>query len=213
LPGAQTAAGRGTSYAAPVVSAVLAALRAYKPSLTVAEAERLLLDTAKPGGAGRRLDAAAAFRAAGLTPYVTAPDPLAPAAPAAPTGGAEPNAAPAAANGGPPAVMQHVQAMRPGDPLASLGVRRPKLRASTYRRGVLTVVVSGVPDFGRAVFTVDRRTYSRASGKLRIRLKRPPKRISVVTQIPYVGRTAPLRVKVRAAARSATSNRRLKRGA
>ncbi|MEA2270153.1 MAG: hypothetical protein QOC64_2763, partial [Solirubrobacteraceae bacterium] len=102
LPGGQRAVGRGTSYAAPVVSSVLAALRAYKPSLTVAEAERLLLDTATPGGAGRRLDAAAAFRAAGLTSYVTSSDPLAvQAAPAAPTGGVEPNTAPIAANGGP----------------------------------------------------------------------------------------------------------------
>jgi hypothetical protein len=86
--------------------------------------------------------------------------------------------------------------------LAALGVRTPKLRSSSYRRGMLTVTVAGVPDFGRAIFTVDKRRYTRASGKLRIRLKRTPKRISVLIDVPEVGRTASLRVKVKAAGTS-----------
>jgi HSP20 family molecular chaperone IbpA len=76
-------------------------------------------------------------------------------------------------------------------------VRRPRLRSSSYRKGVLSVTVSGVPDFGRAVFTVDTYRYARANGKLRVHLKRPPKKVSVVVDVPGVGRTAALRVNIK----------------
>lgn len=67
----------GTSLSAPMVAAVLAALRAYRPDLSAADAEGLVSATAQPGPEGvRRLDAAAAFRAAGLTQFVRDPPPL-----------------------------------------------------------------------------------------------------------------------------------------
>lgn len=57
----------GTSFAAPQVAAVLAALRAYRPDLDRDTAERLLTDTARSGPADVRLvDASALFAAAGL---------------------------------------------------------------------------------------------------------------------------------------------------
>jgi hypothetical protein len=69
----------GTSLAAAAASAVLAGLRAYRPDLTAAQAEALLATTAAPGPGGtRRIDAAAAFAAAGLASLVA----MAPHAPA-----------------------------------------------------------------------------------------------------------------------------------
>ncbi len=68
-------AAAGTSFAAPAVSAVIAALRAYRPDLTAAAVEGLLTQTAaRPAGApGPVVDAAAAFRAAGLGALVDTP--------------------------------------------------------------------------------------------------------------------------------------------
>jgi hypothetical protein len=60
------AVGRGTSYAAPVVSAVIGALRSYRPSLTPDDAESLLLSNANMTSAGKVLNAANAFAAAGI---------------------------------------------------------------------------------------------------------------------------------------------------
>lgn len=54
--------GQGTTYAAPGVSAVLVAMRTFKPALSVDEAEQILRDTARGGV----VDARAAFVAAGL---------------------------------------------------------------------------------------------------------------------------------------------------
>jgi hypothetical protein len=73
--GGGRATGSGTSFSAPIVSGVLAALRAYRPDLTVGATEALLVEHAHPGVAGPRLDAAAAFRAAGLGGLVDAADP------------------------------------------------------------------------------------------------------------------------------------------
>jgi hypothetical protein len=72
----------GTSFAAPAVAAVLAALRAYRPDLRAVDAEALLKSTAvMPAGApGPVVDAAAAFRAAGLGHLVEPPQAAAPPA-------------------------------------------------------------------------------------------------------------------------------------
>ena len=43
-----------------------------------------------------------------------------------------------------------------GTPWLSLGCRRPALRSASFRRNILTVRIRDVPDFGRAVFHVDR---------------------------------------------------------
>ncbi|MEW6582122.1 MAG: S8/S53 family peptidase [Actinomycetota bacterium] len=66
------AARSGTSLAAPQASALLAALRAYAPQLDAASAEAILRQTARTVTAGEPpvLDAAAAFRAAGLSALV-----------------------------------------------------------------------------------------------------------------------------------------------
>src|SRR3954451_8572351 len=180
--------GNGTSFSTPVVSGVLAALRSYRPDLTAAAAENLLTSTARTLGAGKVLDAAAAFRAAGLGAIVNTPAPPPPAttAPAGPTNVFDE----------PALVVREVTAPVPGDPLAALGVRNPKVRSASYRGGILRIWVSGVPDFASAVFTVDKRHYTRASGSLRLKLKRAPKRVSVLTDVPDVGRTAAVKVKV-----------------
>lgn len=57
---------QGTSFAAPQVAATLAALRSYRPDLSVEEAEALLLANAETTSSGKVLDAEDTFRAAGL---------------------------------------------------------------------------------------------------------------------------------------------------
>jgi subtilisin family serine protease len=175
----------GTSYSTPIVSAVLAALRAYSPTpLSPAAAEKLLAEHAQTAPAGKVLDVATAFRAAGLGAVAATPRPAAPTAPAVVPG--------------PVPTIQYIEA--PGatrtDSLAEIGVQKPRVRSSSYRRGVLSVVVSGVPDFGRALFTVDGRSYARASGKLRLKLRRAPKRVSVLIDVPDVGRTSSVRIEL-----------------
>jgi hypothetical protein len=184
--------------AAPVVTGVLAALRSYKPDLSDEAAETLLLDTARTASAGKTLDAEAAFRSAGLGALVAPPSRL--PAPRRTTHLPVPVASP-----GVPlaraATVEVVRASKPTDALTDLGVRRPRVRASTYRRGVLRIALSGVPDFARVIFTVGTQTYMRPSGTLRLRLTRAPKRVRVVIDVPGVGRTAPSTIKVKAARR------------
>jgi hypothetical protein len=185
----------GTSLSTPIVSGVLAALRYYRPELTPADAEDLLLSNANTAGtAGPRLDAAKAFVDAGLTSIVNAPAP--PSLPRSVPSATAPLAVPSTTVVELPASLPPPAAV---DPLAALGVHRPRLRSSVYRNGVLSVTVGGVPDFGRAIFAVDKRRYSRANGKLRVQLKRAPKNLSVVIDVPGVGRTAALGVKIKAA--------------
>lgn len=75
----------GTSFAAPVVAGVIAALRSYAPSLTAREAEAAVVASARAPSA--MLDATAAFRAVGLDEVVARRRPSAhgvtPAVPAA----------------------------------------------------------------------------------------------------------------------------------
>jgi hypothetical protein len=56
----------GSSTSAGLVAGVLTALRAYKPELTPDQAEQLLVSNADNAGAGKVINVAAAFRAAGL---------------------------------------------------------------------------------------------------------------------------------------------------
>lgn len=70
MPDGQRSIGEGSSQAAVIVSTILTALRSYAPHLTAEQAEGLLVATARGG----HVDAAAAFRAAGLAGLVdTAP--------------------------------------------------------------------------------------------------------------------------------------------
>ncbi|HEX4107214.1 MAG TPA: S8/S53 family peptidase [Solirubrobacteraceae bacterium] len=86
------AVGTGTSQASAIVSAVLASMRAYQPSLTVSGAEQCLTSTAHGGV----LDAAAAFNACGLGATVSAGEAAMavaqPPAPAAAPSGPRPTA-------------------------------------------------------------------------------------------------------------------------
>ena len=64
---------------------MLTALRAYKPELTPDQAEQLLTSTADTSGAGKVINVAAAFRAAGLGGHgrrLPAPAPAIPPSPA-----------------------------------------------------------------------------------------------------------------------------------
>jgi subtilisin family serine protease len=82
----------GTSDAAAIVSAVLAALRSYRPSLGATEAENLLLRTARDTGDAQVVDAEAAFRAAGLGAIVDAGNSRVPRSSEGPARPAEPHA-------------------------------------------------------------------------------------------------------------------------
>lgn len=86
--------GSGSSQASAFTSAVIAALRAYKPSLTVAQAEAALVSTATPTTDGyKQLNVEAAFRAEGLDQVIAD-------AQAARTAALTPPAAPASGGGG-----------------------------------------------------------------------------------------------------------------
>lgn len=57
----------GTSFAVPQVAVAIAAVRAYRPELTAAQAEAVVASSGRPAGDGMtRIDLEAAFRAAGL---------------------------------------------------------------------------------------------------------------------------------------------------
>jgi hypothetical protein len=189
MAGGTLGVGDGTSFSAPVVSAALAALRGYSPGLGATAAEDLLTSTAREAGAGKVLDIAAAFHVAGLDGISATP------APASVTPAVAVRAA-----GQATVIETPSSAPTPsGDPLADLGVRKPRVRSANYRRGVLSIIVSGVPDFGRAIFTVDGDRYTRASGTLRVKRKRAPNRVSVAIDVPGLGRTAALKITVTSA--------------
>jgi subtilisin family serine protease len=188
--GTHLASGAGTSFAAPVVSAVLAALRSYDPSLTPDQAETLLLNNAETVAGVKVLNAAKAFRAN------TTVSSLATGAPTTGLGGLVLNAcdaphAPASVSGGgggasggpvhvskapeqaPPTVVLPTPVpppiidaeLPPGDSLAALKPATPILRSVTYRRGVLTVRVSGFRSGEHALFTVSCRVKHRHSSR------------------------------------------------
>ncbi len=66
----------GTTAAAAVTAAALAALRSWRPELTPDDAEHLVLTTAVAGAGGGRIDVAGAFRAAGLAAVVEGAPPV-----------------------------------------------------------------------------------------------------------------------------------------
>jgi hypothetical protein len=186
LPTGVLGLGNGTSYSAPVVSGVLAALRAYRPDLTASAAEDLLTNTSRLLRAGEILDADTAFRQAGLGDLVARAQPPSPSSPALATADV------------PARSVVEVVSQAPGpDPLEGLGIRPPRVRRATYRHGVLRVAVAGASDISRVIFAVDGRRYARTNGTLRLKLRRPPKSVSVFFQVRGVGRTAAVRAKIR----------------
>lgn len=125
------ALGFGTSQAAALTSAVLASMRAYAPTLTVAQAEQCIIESLKNGG---NLDAAAAFNACGLAAIVqagmaampsTSANALDPPLVSPPIGVSRPSTAP------PRPAVSHVPA--------------PRLGRLSVRGGLLTVVVLNRP--------------------------------------------------------------------
>jgi hypothetical protein len=147
LDGTALSVDGGTSLAAPQVSAVLAAVRAYQPSLTRQQAEDTLRATAVPGAGGTlRIDAAAVFRAAGLG-AMAAPTPAAPQAPG----------------------VASLQAVASAPTLA---FPRPLIRRQTRRRGSLQVELAAIPRGTRTLWGGAR---ARAIGRRRIEFALGPK--------------------------------------
>jgi hypothetical protein len=177
------AVGHGTSYAAPVVSAVLNALRSYQPWLTPDQAEQLLMTNADTTIAGRTLNAATTFAAAGIISSRDAaagyaripctPEPIVSDAGAASGPGSTSSAATAtdgvavpATSGAAVPTSAHAVGLTP-QPLPLLDVqvpandgiptRKPMLpiiRSVTVRKGVLTVKIAGRGSADKAIFHV-----------------------------------------------------------
>jgi hypothetical protein len=146
--------GNGTSQASAFASGVLVALRSYAPTLTAARSVELLVSTAHNG----QLDAAAAFRAAGLGAIVDAGTAATPKPPGA-------------------------QQLSPGSsspPSVAAGARRvprPSVRTATWRRGVLQITLKSIPKGARLHATVtfaNRKALKIATTHLRLRTRTPP---------------------------------------
>ena len=133
------ALGFGTSQAAAQISSVLAAMRAYEPSLTDTQAEACLKDNE---GSGGNLDAAAAFNACGLRRIVEAglaavPAPANPPTDAAATDSSPPsNAMPRPTVQGTPHDLRvpHLRLVRVGPGELKVEItNRPHLAATELR--------------------------------------------------------------------------------
>jgi len=191
--GSRLAFGAGTSYAAPTVSAVLAALRSSRPDLTPDQAEQLLLDSADGPAGAKRLNAAKAFLAAGLLTADEAartypgnaceppPEPGGGGGGGASSGGgggggaaakAPQNGTPAEAPSAPapdvvvPAPLVDVQ-LPAVDPFEELRPVKPTLRSLTFRQSILTVKVAGYRPGQQAIFRVDQRVRVGAGARKR----------------------------------------------
>lgn len=167
--------GNGTSQASSFAAGVLVALRSYARTLTATAAMQLLVSTAHNG----QLDAAAAFRAAGVGAIVDAgtaaiPKPAPPAPPAA-----VPPPAPAA---------------------AAKTLARPRVKRATWRRGVLLITLrSRLLKSGRlhAKVTFPRRkAMFLRSAKSTLRARTPlPRRVQIHLTAPGA-KSATVAVKV-----------------
>jgi hypothetical protein len=205
--GTRLAVGAGTSYAAPVVSAVLAALRSARPDLGPDEAEQLVLDHADITAAGKVVNAARTFYSAGVltaeqaalsyAPNACEPVPVTkgPGAAASASGvsGSAPPAAPADTTAAPPRDVARVpvpaleSGRSPDAQLPSTSVAKPRLRSVTFVDGLLTVKVGGCRDGWRAVFRVDER----------VRIGTGTRRRITTRTRSYTRTSGTLRVKVR----------------
>jgi uncharacterized membrane protein len=141
----------GTSTSAGLVAGVLTALRAYKPELTPDQAEQLLMSTADSAGAGKVINVAAAFKAAGLGSMVDAYQPPPPVAP--PT----------------PAVI-NVGTICPDGGV--LSCQKPKLAKAKRKHGKLTLTVTTLPPGAFLQARVGRRWHNSAIGSVTLKVKR-----------------------------------------
>lgn len=191
--------GHGTSFAAPIVSAVIAAMRSYAPTLTVDQAEQALLDSAKATAAGKTLDAAAAFSLAAsrhhqpqlvelVNGYTTAaaiecaPPPVITGGGAGgaggggqPSGTRQPTTPSTQAPASDEPVVTPAPIVVPALPAAqtarSTRTARPTLRSVTLRRGVLRVRIGGFRRGMLAIYRVDRRRYLRQAETLQVQIR------------------------------------------
>jgi hypothetical protein len=203
LPDGRPGRANGTSDSAAFVSAVLAALRSYRPDLGPDDAEALLLSTARRIEGLPVLDVEAAFRAAGLDHIVEA-------------GRAALPGQPSPRNDTPPSALLK----QPGRTPVNARPPRPRLRSVHLRGRVLTIRTSGRPrdarvrvrityrargEFGRGIRVIERR-----ADTMRIRLPRRWRRIEVRFRSP--GGTSPARILTpRAVSRRTSDNRRAAR--
>jgi hypothetical protein len=145
----------GTSEASAFVSAVIVALMSYDPKLTYTKAEVLLTTTSNNGD----LDVAAAFKADGLGQIVDA-------------GGAN---TPQQTTTSTTTATTTATTTEPRPPTERSSVR---IRSARWRRGSLTVVLSGMPSHTTVKVTLiysrgrDRHVSSHRA-RLRIRTRRP----------------------------------------
>jgi hypothetical protein len=182
--GSHLARGHGTSYAAPLVSAVLDALRSYKPSLTPDQAEALLIDTADTTSAGAVLNAANAFAAAGVitqtqaaATYATVqcrPDPMASsdfsgnvstASAGAPAEQTATTPTPVVADVAGSTSEQAAGVDVPPPSIKSGEPRAPIVRSVTLHKGMLTVRIIGRRSTEAAIFRVTQRVKTRKGWK------------------------------------------------
>lgn len=154
----------GTSDSSAFTAAVIAALRSYRPDLGPLAAEELLRSTAREVPAGRFLDVEAAFRVAGLGDVVEAGNAAAP----------PPSPPPGSPAGDPE------RPARPSVGPLSERLPRPRLRAVSYRRGLLSLRLANrrrgtlvaarvVYSAGRGEFRRRERALQRFSSSLRVR--------------------------------------------
>lgn len=180
--------GAGTSYAAPIVSAALNALRSYKPSMTPEEAEQALIASARIVNGVRVLDVARTFIDQGLGTLVAAgANPQSAPCEVILSGGDSNGAAggtrPPKAEDDPPPNPEVVAVPAPAvdaplisvalpdDAAPKLAPERPTLRRLTFRGGRLQVVIDGRRAGDVVTFMVDGRRYVRRSSRLGIRTR------------------------------------------
>jgi major intracellular serine protease len=145
------AAIEGSSTSAGLVAGVITALRAYKPELTPDQAEQLLVSTSDNASAGKVVNVAEAFRAAGLEVLVNMyqrPLPVRPPKPAVITVGT------ICPDGG------------------VLSCQRPKLVSGNRRSGKVTLTVAFLPTDAVLQGRVNRRWHTSKTRSITIRAKK-----------------------------------------
>ena len=140
--------GSGTSQASAQVSAVLASMRAYGPTITVDQAEQCITSTEVRGG---NLDVAQAFRACGLGAIVDQGDAAYQTAntPAANQTSGQPST--------PTVIFAPAGGQTPAPVKAALVLPAPRLGAVSFRRRTLGVHALNLPKGARMTVTVSRR--------------------------------------------------------
>ena len=127
----------GTSAATAQVSAVIASIRAYNPTIGVTQAEQCITATEVRGG---NLDTAAAFRACGLGAIVD-----------------QGNAAYQAANTPPASQPEPPTLAAAHDPTSEPVLPRPRLAAVSFRHHILSLRALNLPAGARMRVSVQRR--------------------------------------------------------